>query len=409
MSFEVKRKQQEQEAKAAGTSSKKQKKQAGKEGKEGSSVEGKIRLLYVVPNMQPSGLENYLMNLIRHLDRDRFQVAVLEHHDTHFFFDDELARLGVPVFRLPVLDDKNLLAYLCALRAFFHQHHFDIVHGHQPTLAMFYLQAARRAGVPVRILHSHNSATEPNLKGLIKRGLFKIAAHYPNRRLACSKAAGDFLFGQGRYQLAFNGIEVERFRFNLEVRTRLRTRMQIPADHLVIGHIGRFNVQKNHRFLLRIFQSLLTLEPKATLVLLGGGEDEGVIKTEIDQLGLTHQVRIQPVTNQPEQYYSAFDAFVLPSLFEGLPLVGVEAQAAGLPSFFSDEVTKEVALSDRAYFYSLDASPASWAAAIIQGCRALDTGGRSPYCDLVARTDYAIQSAVAKIERYYSQALQELR
>lgn len=336
-----------------------------------------LRILHAVPDMNSGGIENYIMNMYRNINRNDIQFDFLVHHEHRAFFDDEIEELGGHIYRLPVLDNKNLVAYGKQLCNLLYQNDWPIVHGHAASLAGFYLGAAERAGVPVRIAHSHGSSFLHTPKGYAKRLLFKGAKRHANVRLACSTEAGRYLFGDKPFRLAKNAISSERFSFSNEARLRVRGQLGLVPDDFLVGHVGRFNLQKNHVFLIDVFYELAKKNSKAKLLLVGMGETENSIHTRVNELGLADRVIFQCVTDEPEAFYAAMDVFVLPSLFEGLPLVGIEAQCSGLPCLFSSEITREVAISDLAYFMNLDEGPVAWANYI----------ARMPRC--VLRENYA--------------------
>lgn len=320
-----------------------------------------LRILHAVPDMNSGGIENYIMNMYRNIDRNTIQFDFLVHHANRALFDNEIEELGGRIYRLPVLDNKKLLTYRKQLDNLFIQGDWPIVHGHAASLARFYLGAAEHAGVPVRIAHSHGASFLRTPKGYAKRLLFKEAKRHANVRLACSTEAGRYLFGKETFQLAKNAISSARFSFDDAARIRVRNRLGLGSDDLLVGHIGRYNLQKNHEFLVNVFAELAKVNPKARLLLVGAGEAERKVRAQVNELGLIDKVIFQSVTDEPEAFYAAMDIFVLPSLFEGLPLVGIEAQCSGLPCVFSSEITHEVAISDLAFFLPLDKGPATWA------------------------------------------------
>lgn len=336
-----------------------------------------LRILHAVPDMNSGGIENYIMNMYRNIDRDTIQFDFLVHHAGRALFDDEIEELGGCIHRLPVLDNKNLFTYRKQLNELFVQGDWPIIHGHAASLAGFYLGAAERAGVPVRIAHSHGASFLRTPKGYATRLLFKEAKRYANVRLACSTEAGRYLFGKDIFHLAKNAISTMRFSFDDAARVCVRSRLGLGDDDLLIGHVGRYNLQKNHEFLVDAFFELEKVNPKARLLLVGTGETEHKVHERVNKLGFADKVIFQSVTDEPESFYAAMDIFVLPSLFEGLPLVGIEAQCSGLPCVFSSEVTREVAISDLASFLPLDEGPAAWAEFI----------AKTPRC--ASRKDYA--------------------
>ena len=360
-----------------------------------------VRVLHAVPDMGAGGIENYVMNMYRRIDPSEVSFDFLVHHRARAFFDDEIEARGGRIFRLPVLDDKNVPAYLAALRRLFAQREWDVVHGHAASLAGLYLGAAERAGVPARIAHSHGASFLRTPKGYAKMLLFKGAARHANIRLACSTEAGRYLFGEAPFHLAKNAIDPARFAFDPAARGRARTELGVSAGQLVVGHVGRFNLQKNHRFLVEAFSELSGMRPDARLALVGAGETQADVRRQVSALGLSGKVSFLPVTDRPQDLYTAMDVFVLPSLFEGLPLVGVEAQASGLPCVFSSEVTREVQISPEARFVDLAAGPRAWAEAVLEARPPAD---RSRAAAQVAAHGFDVAGNTERMARFYRAA-----
>lgn len=357
-----------------------------------------LHVLHAVPDMNSGGIENYIMNMYRGMDRSSIQFDFLVHHSQRAFFDDEIESLGGSIFRLPVLDDKNALHYMHALSQLFSEHQWPIVHGHIASMAFFYLGAAERAGIPVRIAHSHGTSFLHTPKGYAKRMLFKGAKRHANVRLACSTEAGRYLFGDSPFYLAKNAIDSVRFSFNADARRRIRSGLGIGEETLVVGHVGRYNLQKNHSFLVNVFDEVGRLNEDSRLLLVGTGELEGDVRRQVFGLGIEDRVMFQNVTDEPEAFYSAMDVFVLPSLFEGLPLVGIEAQCNGLPCAFSSEITHEVAISDLAFFIDLRAGARSWAERIVDLGR---NARRDGYASAVADHGFDIARNNALMTQFY--------
>lgn len=182
-----------------------------------------IRVLQVVPNMQAGGLESFIMNIYRHIDRSQVQFDFLVHYRRRCFFDDEIERLGGRIYRLSVREDNNVFKYIRDLKCFFREHsEYRIVHGHMASLASFYLGQAKKGGVPTRILHSHNERTESTAKGRCKWFLSRFSKSYANIHFACSEKAGLYLFGTDDFTVIHNAVDISRFHFEKEVRNQTR-------------------------------------------------------------------------------------------------------------------------------------------------------------------------------------------
>lgn len=365
-----------------------------------------IRILQVVPNMNSGGIENYIMNMLRVIDRERFHFDFLEHHEATSFFDEEIRDYGCTIHRIPVLDSKNLYAYNRDLKALFRSQHYDIVHGHAASLAYFYLGAAEKAGVPVRIAHSHGTSFLRTPKGYAKRFVFQQAKRHANVRLACSTEAGKYLFGNEPFTIAKNAIDTERFAFDSDLRRNVRQRLGVDDDTLLVGHIGRFNLQKNHEFLLRIFAELKKKRSKSKLLLVGEGETKQHIIDLSKNISISEDVLFEKVTDTPQAYYSAMDVFVLPSLFEGLPLVGIEAQCNGLPCLFASSITRETQVTDLAQFISLDEGFNVWASVLASVSM---MPSRMGYSLAVKNAGYDYHDNTIKMQQFYQQCLETVQ
>ncbi len=343
-----------------------------------------IRVLQCVNGMHRAGLETMLMNYFRRIDREQIMFDFLTHRPPGQDYDDEIRALGGTVYYAPRLYPQNYPAYFRYMKRFFQEHpEYRIVHSHIDAMSYLPLLAAKRAGVPVRIAHSHNTGIDPGYKYWLKMYYRYRLPQAATDYLACGTEAGQFLFGGRPFQVIPNAIDASRFMFRQEVRDKVRDQLQLNG-HFVIGSVGRLTYQKNVPFLLRIFRELVQTSPEAVLLIIGGGEDEAALKQQAAAYGISDQVRFLGVRDDVDQLYQAMDVFAMPSRYEGLPVVGVEAQAAGLPCVFSANITRELRLSEHAYFLDIDRTPEEWARCILQikdrngsremppGCRQMD-------------------------------------
>lgn len=324
-----------------------------------------IRVLQIMPAMDAGGMETFVMNVYRAIDRERVQFDFLYHYDKPCFYDYEIQALGGRITKLTVRQDNNLPRYLHQLDQLFARHtEYRIVHGHYSGFGMFYNAAARRRGVPVRVGHSHNTAYEPNLIGRLDRVMSARFNRDLTDRFACSRKAGEMLFGASPFTVLPNGVDTDAFaRHDPEARARLREHLGVAPGELLLGHVGRFSAQKNHTGLLRIFAAVRRRRPDARLLLLGTGPLEQETRALADRLGVADRVIFAGVRTNVQAFYHAMDAFLLPSLFEGLPVVLVEAQAAGLPCFVADTIDRGAAFASGVEFLPLE-DPEAWADAL---------------------------------------------
>lgn len=357
-----------------------------------------IRVLQIVPNMHRAGLETLIMNIYRNIDRTKVQFDFLVHYTARFDYDDEIEALGGKIYRLSIREDNNFFGYLKALNVFFQTHpEYKVVHGHMESFGFLYSRAARKAGVKTIIAHSHNALIEPNIKGVVKSMMNRPWKRYANVLFACSKKAGDYMFRGAKYTVLTNGIRCEDFVYNPKVRAECRRELCIE-DKIVLGHIGRFDPQKNHSFLLDIFAAYTHKHPNAVLLLIGEGALMNDVRAKADALGIAGQVRFMGVRADTSRLYQAMDVFLLPSLFEGLPVVGIEAQSAGLPMLVADTVTTELCVTPYVEMLPLSSSPDVWADKID------DMQGRMTRCNTLEAMNaagYNIRKTASFLQDFY--------
>ncbi|RDI45707.1 glycosyltransferase family 1 protein [Falsibacillus pallidus] len=331
-----------------------------------------LRVLQVVTVMNRGGLETMLMNYYRHIDRDKIQFDFMVHRQEEGHYDQEIIKLGGKIYKMPQIKPGNYKSYFIKLDDFFQVHpYYKIVHSHINENSSFVLRAAKKAGIPCRIAHSHLSDL-----GIDYKLPFRLYARYemrdhPSDYFACSKNAGKWLFGRNkklnleRVTILNNAVNTQEFTYDPKKRLKLRKDLGIREEQLVVGHIGRFNKQKNHIFLIEIFKEILTLNGDAILLLAGDGYLKTKVEKKVKEMGLIDQVKFIGVRSDIPNLLQAMDIFLFPSLFEGLPVVLVEAQAAGLRCVVSDSITKECDLTDRIEFMSLNSPPLTWAKKIL--------------------------------------------
>lgn len=317
-----------------------------------------IRVAQIVGKMNGGGVEAVVMNYYRHIDRSKVQFDFLVDSDSTLIPREEIESLGGRVFEVPPY--QHVVEYQRELQRLFKQEGWKIVHSNINALSVFPLRAAKKAGVPVRIAHSHSTSGKGEYaKNALKAVLKTQSNRYPTHRFACSKFAGKWLFGKAaHFEVVYNAIDLDRFCFNAEARAQARADLGLVGNQFAIGHVGRFTAQKNHAFLIDVFAEVAKRRDDAVLLLVGTGEAGASVKALVDERGLTDRVKFLGQRSDVNRLYQAFDAFVLPSLYEGLGLVGVEAQVAGLPCLFSDAITREVDVTGESCFLPIDHSKA---------------------------------------------------
>lgn len=316
-------------------------------------------LLIATTRLSMDGLTEILLRVARIAVREySVDFALGEGCSTEI--QPQLEAIG-SVYELPSRK-KQLPFYMAVLAALVKKKGYEVVHIHGNSATMaFDLLAAWAGGATMRITHCHNCAYQPALK---QATLGKLLNRLATDPVACSRAAGEMLYTRP-FRVLVNGIDCERFSFVPSVREQMRQKLGLQGC-FVVGHIGRFSQQKNHTRLLHIFKAILQQKPQARLLLCGRGENFEQSQQEADALGIAGKVLFCGNVKRPEDYLQAMDVFVLPSLFEGLPIVGVEAQASGLPCIFADTITQEVKILPQTQFLALTQPDEVWAECIVQ-------------------------------------------
>mgnify|MGYP003303524269 CR=1 FL=1 len=329
-----------------------------------------IRIAHIVGKWVGGGVEAVIMNYYRHIDKSKIQFDFICDSDSTNIPYEEIESMGGRVIIVPPY--QKLFKYQKELKKVFRDGYYKIVHSHINTLSVFPLRIAKKVGIPVRIAHSHSTTNKKEWKkNLMKQVLRPFSKVYATDFFACSELAGRWLFGNKEYDkgnvyLLNNAIDVDKFKYDEELRKKKRKELGIDDDILVIGHVGRFVEQKNHEFLIEIFNQICKKEKDAVLLLVGQGPLEYKIKEKVKAYGLTDNIKILGQRNDVNELYQAFDVFLLPSLYEGLPVVGVEAQASGLLCLFSSAMTKETKVLDSTLFLDLNLSSIEWSDIIIK-------------------------------------------
>lgn len=327
-----------------------------------SKKEEPIRILQILPGGHIcGGIENFIMNYYRNIDRSKVQFDFLVHYDEKGYYDDEIQSLGGKIYYTNVRKDKNILKYIKFLNKFFKEHReYKIIHGHMPGLAPIYFLVAKLNGVKIRIAHSHVTDTERTFKGTILKPIIKSIRFFSNVYFSCSNEAGKFMFGKRNFTVVKNAIDFEKFIFNENKRNEIRKDLKLNNE-FVVGCIGRFNHQKNHTFLLDIFSEMLKTKKDSKLVLIGEGALEEKIKEKAEDLGISKNIIFLGVKDNVQDYYNVFDTFLLPTNFEGLGIVLIEAQVNSLPTYTSDVVPEETNVSKLIHYISLKNPASYWA------------------------------------------------
>lgn len=328
-----------------------------------------IRVLQIIGIVAGGGVEAVIMNYYEHIDRTKVQFDFIVHNDNKIDITQKVEAMGGKVYKVTPYY-KNPIAFMWDIYKVIKRHHYLIVHSNMNTLSAFSLFAAWAAGAPVRILHNHSTSSPGETKrNIMKFMLRPFARLFANHYLACSRLAGEWMYGRkmmdsGKVTIVNNAIDLKKYAFNPQKRNLLRKELGL-ADEFVIGHVGRFMFQKNHEFLIDVFAEAYKKNPHMALLLVGDGPLRPAMEEKVRKLGLTDHVKFLGLRNNVQDFYHVMDILVLPSHYEGLPVVGVEAQANGLPCLFSTKVTKEAHLTHLAQFWDLEKGASKWAKEII--------------------------------------------
>lgn len=355
-----------------------------------------IRILQCVSNMDRAGIETMLMNFYRNMDRDKIQFDFLCNKSKPGDYDKEINMLGGKIYISPGLNPFKWFKYQKYMKELFKNHpEYKIIHCQNEAMGFPALYAAKKNGIPVRIAHSHNTVTRKDFKWPIKI-LYKyllrlVATDY----VACSHAAGKYLFGKD-VKVINNAIDSEKFIYNETVRKKIRKQYDIE-NKFVIGHVGRFEPQKNHEFLIKLFNEYQKQDSTAVLLLIGTGSLENHIRDLVHKLNLQDKVIFTGSIPNVNEMYQAMDMFILPSFHEGLPVVGIEAQAAGLKCIFANTITKEVKITENTQFLSLKSDIIYWIKAI-NDCKNYK---RKNMQKILVKEGYDIKNTAKNLEAFY--------
>lgn len=320
----------------------------------------KIKVVMITSYFDRNGVTSQVMSYATNLDKDRFQVFIAAGESYDIGYEKMCQENNIELCKLPQ-KQKNAYAYYRTIYSYLKKVKADIVHVHgSSALITVELLIAMLAGVPVRVSHSHNTICSHPLLHKTLKPLLKVVS---NCYLACGELAGKWMYGDGAFKVIPNAFETDAFVLNSETRLSIRKKLGV-GDNLVIGHIGKFNYQKNQNYLIRAFEKLTHKDDKAILLLVGNGPDLEEIKNQAQHTACANRIIFWGATENPENLYSAMDVFALPSRFEGLPVVLLEAQISGLPCIVSDKVTREVDFGD-IIWESIENDPQIWADTIL--------------------------------------------
>ena len=356
-------------------------------------------VLHYVGKMDRAGQETFIMNLFRNIDREKIKFKFLCTDSSKGDFDDEIYSLGGEIFYTVPQTRRGVVGMLIAannLRKTLKKLKPDVfhIHTHHALNAFLDAAAARLAGIKTVAVHSHNTSALFHLGA--HRFCKKLLPLLKIRRFACGSDAGRWMFGNTPFKVLYNGLNPNDFCYNSEKRDAIRAKMGWNGKK-IIGHIGRFNEQKNHRFLIDVFAEIKKREPAVHLVLVGKGELEPEIKKKISAYNLSDSVSFLGTRSDIPELYQGMDLFLFPSLFEGLPVVLVEAQATDLPCLISNAITSEAVWNKNTHSYPLEETATAWAEKAVS----LLDAPRSDTRAEVKAAGYDIAELALKLDKIY--------
>lgn len=321
-----------------------------------------INIAYLTKDLNINGISTVILNYCKNIDKNKFKITIFTGAPINSFYVSEFSKLNIEIIELPP-KTSNVFKYYLILFKKLNVIKYDIVHihGNSATITMELL-LSYLCKIKVRIAHSHNSTCN-HIK--IHKFMLPLFNRLYTHAFACSNLAGRWLFGANDFYVIPNGFDVNKFKFNLSSRTLIRKSLNLSNEFL-IGHIGRFNDQKNHIFLLKVFEKIALKSSNAHLILVGAGPDFEIINNIIDKHPYKDRIIVYGETNTIEDIYSAIDYFVFPSKYEGLGIVALEAQISGLYCCVSNFVPKDIVITDRVDFLSIETKDIdNWALTIL--------------------------------------------
>lgn len=356
-----------------------------------------IRILHIVQKMEAGGTQAFLMNLYRNIDRNKIQFDFLVEYEEKEFYDDEIISLGGKIYYTNFRKTLNVIKFKKTLSNILKEHpEYKIVHIHATAIGKICTDTAKKCGVKTIIAHTHNNSAVKDWKYYPKILLRKLYTHGPTDFFACSEDAGRYTFKNKKFTVIYNAIDINKFLFKQKVRKEFRKELNIE-DKFVIGNIGRLHKQKNQSFLIDVFNEIQKKKDSAVLLIIGKGPLKNELEEKVKNLGISSKVFFLENRKDIERIYQGMDVFVLPSLFEGLGIVAIEAQTSGLPVIASTGVAKEANITDNIRNIDLNEPIDAWVEAI---CKAKVKNRRSIE-NIVRKSKFNIKNNTKFLQEFY--------
>ena len=364
----------------------------------------KIKILMVLGNSKMGGTQAFILNLLRNIDHERFQVDIAVNNEVENGIGDDFRSLGCKLYFWPYFKVYNYCSFVGFWKRFLSEHSYDIIHAHSTNSASIYLKVAKEAGC-VTIAHSHSAGYRGNQgQQFIKRFFAKKVGQVADYWFACSDKAAERLYGQDymtypRYYAIPNAVNAEKYLYNAETAQKIRKEIGVDSNAFLCGHVGTFSVPKNHSYLMDIFSEVVKIKPEARLVCCGAGDLMPSVKEKAKTLGIIDKIVFPGVVKNCNEFMMAMDVFVFPSIFEGFPVSVIEAEATGTQVVMSDVITKEVDLTPVIHRMSLNDSPTEWARTIC----GLTADERGKYNKVVVDSKYNMRTSISQISSLYEE------
>lgn len=362
-----------------------------------------LRVLQIMGTLDMGGIENFIMNVYRNLDKELIQFDFVINESSKNYFEDEVLKLGGKIYKIPSIRKSGHFKYFRELRKIFKKEEYKIVHSHYNTLSGLILKEAKKCKVKNRIAHNHTAPLKnmeyyKGISGLYKRYSKSLISKNATKKIACSKLAGDWLYNKSQFIVLNNGIKVSDYTYSLEKRKSIRNELLVEDNEILLGHIGRMDKNKNQEFIIEIFLKLSEINSKYKLCLVGDGAERKKLEKKVKKMKLENKVVFLGIRNDVKRLLQGFDLLLFPSLYEGLPVTLIEAQASGLKCFISDSITNEVDMGCELINYiSLDKTSIEWASIINNNKEYI----RKNTSEFIIKNEYDIEMIVKKMEKMY--------
>lgn len=363
-----------------------------------------IRVAQIIGKWVGGGVEAVVMNYYRHIDHSKIQFDFICDDDSTDIPYEEIEKLGGKIILIPPY--QKVFSYHKNLKKVLKEGNYKIVHSHINALSVFSLFAAKCANVPVRIAHSHSTTNKKEWKkNLLKQILRPFSKVFATDYMCCTEHAGRWLFGdkafdKGKVYILNNAIDIEKFKYNEKIRNKVRKKLNIDNDTLVIGHIGRFVKQKNHEFLIDVFKEVYQSNNNTILLLIGQGPLIDEIKEKVENFGIKDNVKFLGQRNDVNDLYQAMDIFLFPSLYEGLGMVAIEAQTSGLPCVCSTEVPEIAKITKKFKLIKLSEPAKKWSDEILKLSKKINRQDENEY-EKIYQSNYNIIKEAHKLKDKY--------